>query len=152
MPGLVEGHSHAWEGGVWAFAYAGYFARRDPEGREWPGCDSIAAVVARLREAERALPAGDAPLFAWGFDPIYFGEARATVADLDQVSATRPVVLLHSNGHVLNVNTPVLERTGLATANIEAWSATPAAPPRASCARWRRSTWSTAPWGTRSTG
>lgn len=118
MPGLVEGHSHAWEGGVWAFPYAGFFARHDPEGREWPGCDSIAAMVARLREVERGLPGND-PLFAWGFDPIYFGERRVTVADLDGVSATRPVVLLHSNGHVMNVNSPVLERSGLATANIE---------------------------------
>ncbi|MBX9702078.1 MAG: amidohydrolase family protein, partial [Acetobacteraceae bacterium] len=118
MPGLVEGHSHAWEGGVWVFTYAGFFPRRDPEGREWPGCDSIAAMVARLREQERGLP-GDQPLFAWGFDPIYFGETRVTTADLDQVSATRPVVLLHSNGHVMNVNTPVLERSGLAHSNIE---------------------------------
>ncbi|WP_135468664.1 amidohydrolase [Crenalkalicoccus roseus] len=118
LPGLVEGHSHAWEGGVWSFAYAGYFDRADPEGRLWPGCDSIEAVVARLREAECALPA-DQPLFAWGFDPIYFGERRATTEDLDRVSATRPVVLLHSNGHVMNVNTPVLERSGLASADIE---------------------------------
>lgn len=118
LPGLVEGHSHAWEGGIWNFAYAGFFPRRDPEGREWPGCDSIEAMVARLGEAERALP-GDQPLFAWGFDPIYFGETRVSAADLDRVSTTRPVVLLHSNGHVLNVNTPVLERSGLATANIE---------------------------------
>lgn len=118
MPGLVEGHSHAWEGGVWAFAYAGYFDRHDPEGRRWPGCDSIEATVARLAEAERALPHGET-LFAWGFDPIYFGETRVTTADLDRVSATRPVVLLHSNGHVMNVNTPVLERSGLANANID---------------------------------
>jgi len=118
MPGLVEGHSHAWEGGVWAFPYAGFFPRRDPEGREWPGCDSIAAMVARLRQAAQDQP-GEAPLFAWGFDPIYFGETRVTAADLDRVSTTRPVVLLHSNGHVMNVNTPVLEQSGLATANIE---------------------------------
>lgn len=119
LPGLVEGHCHAWEGGIWDFAYAGYFARHDPEGRAWPGCDSIEAVVARLQDAERAMPDATTPLFAWGFDPIYFGERRATVAELDRVSVTRPVVLLHSNGHVMNVNTPVLERAGLAQANIE---------------------------------
>jgi predicted amidohydrolase YtcJ len=118
MPGLVEGHSHAWEGGVWNFTYAGFFDRHDPEGRRWPGCDSIEATVARLAEAEGKLPPGQT-LFAWGFDPIYFGEARVTTDDLDRVSATRPVVLLHSNGHVMNVNTPVLERSGLANANID---------------------------------
>ena len=44
---------------------------------------------------------------------------RVTTAELDRVSATRPVVLLHSNGHVMNVNTPVLERSGLTDANID---------------------------------
>jgi len=118
LPGLVEGHCHAWEGGVWTFAYAGYFDRTDPDGRLWSGCDSIEAAVARLIEAERTTPAGE-PVFAWGFDPIYFGERRVTVAELDRVSTTRPVVLLHSNGHVMNVNSLVLERSGLANANID---------------------------------
>jgi predicted amidohydrolase YtcJ len=118
LPGLVEGHSHAWEGGVWNFTYAGFFPRHDPEGREWPGCDSIDATIARLQDQARGMP-GDQPLFAWGFDPIYFGAARMTTADLDRVSTTRPVVVLHSNGHVMNVNTPVLEKSGLATANID---------------------------------
>ena len=80
MPGLVEGHSHAWEGGIWAFTYAGFFERADPEGRRWPGCDSIETMVLRLAEAERSLPPGQ-PLYAWGFDPIYFGERRVTTAE-----------------------------------------------------------------------
>lgn len=118
LPGLVEGHCHAWEGGVWSHAYAGRFDRTDPDGRLWPGCGSIEAAIARLAEAARAAPPGET-VFAWGFDPIYFGERRVTAAELDTVAADRPVVLLHSNGHVMNVNTVVLERSGLSTANIE---------------------------------
>lgn len=119
LPGLVEGHCHAWEGGVWNRTYAGYFDRTDPDGRLWPGCASIEAAVQRMIEAERAMPPGEDACFAWGFDPIYFGEQRMTAADLDRVSTARPVVLLHSNGHVMNVNSLVLERSGLASANIE---------------------------------
>ncbi len=52
LPGFVEGHSHAAEGSVWAHTYVGYHSRRDPDGRLWPGLESIEAVVERLREIE----------------------------------------------------------------------------------------------------
>ena len=40
MPGLVEGHSHLMEGVFWRFVYCGWFDRRDPDGRTWPGAKS----------------------------------------------------------------------------------------------------------------
>lgn len=48
MPGLVEGHSHLMEGGMWDWPYLGWFDRRGPDGRTWPGLRSLDAVVARL--------------------------------------------------------------------------------------------------------
>ena len=36
-----------------------------------------------------------------------------SVRELDQVSTTRPVLVLHSNGHLLNVNSKVLELAGI---------------------------------------
>src|SRR5690348_15839434 len=51
MPGLVEGHSHLMEGGVWRFVYVGYYDRHGPDGTLWTGLTSIDAVVARLAEA-----------------------------------------------------------------------------------------------------
>lgn len=117
MPGLVEGHSHAMEGGVWSFTYTGFHTRTDPEGRRWPGCDSIEAMVQRLIEADHAMTDPEAPLFAWGFDPIFFGARRVVAADLDRVSATRPILILHSNGHVLNVNSVIMRAAGI-TARI----------------------------------
>lgn len=113
MPGLVEGHSHAAEGSVWAQTYVGYQGRFDPEGGFWPGVESHEAVVARLQEAESALNDPDEPLFAWGFDPIYFDDERMSLRHLDAVSTTRPIVVLHSNGHLLNVNSAVLDRAGI---------------------------------------
>lgn len=113
MPGLVEGHSHAAEGSVWAHTYVGFQARFDPEGKHWAGTGSHAAVVARLQKAENALDDPAEPLFAWGFDPIYFGGERMSTSHLDAVSTTRPIVVLHSNGHLLNVNSVVLERAGI---------------------------------------
>lgn len=103
MPGFIEGHAHAIEGGIWENYYIGYHDRYDPEGNLWRGADSIDAVVSRLSNVEKDLPTTNQPLFAWGFDPIFFGGARMSTKHLDRVSNTRPVVVLHSNGHLLNV-------------------------------------------------
>ena len=118
-PGFVEGHAHAMEGGIWDYTYVGFQDRWDPDGRRWPGVTSFDAVLARLTEAEARLPDAETPLFAWGLDPIYFGGGRMSVTHLDQVSRTRPVLVLHSNGHLLNVNSRILEMAGIdASTNI----------------------------------
>jgi predicted amidohydrolase YtcJ len=123
MPGFVEGHCHAKEGGMWDYPFVGYLDRRDPDGGLWEGAQSMQAVVDRLAGIERGMSGGEGggeeggrPLFAWGFDPIYFGGARMGLAEIDRVSATRPVVILHSNGHVINVNSAVLARAGISRA------------------------------------
>lgn len=113
MPGLVEGHSHLMEGAMWSAVYVGYYERRGPDGTRWPGLQSLDAVIARLQEAERALDSTDAPLLAWGFDPIFFGSERLTVTQLDKVSGTRPVAVLHASVHLMNVNSPMLALAGI---------------------------------------
>ncbi|WP_439684552.1 Amidohydrolase [Cupriavidus oxalaticus] len=113
MPGLIEGHSHLLEGGMWKFVYVGYYDRRGPDGRVWPGLKSFDAVVARLREAQAQLQDSAQPLLAWGFDPIHFGRARMTVRHLDQVSATRRIVVMHASMHLMNVNTAMLDAAGI---------------------------------------
>ena len=112
LPGLVEGHCHLKEGGMWELPYLGWFDRADPDGKVWPGLRSMDDVVARLAEVDRTMRANgqgdDVPLIAWGFDPIYFGGERMTTVHLDRASATRPVVVGHANGHLMNVNTAML--------------------------------------------
>ncbi len=113
MPGLVEGHSHLMAGGLWNFPFVGYYARTAPDGKVWEGCRDFETVVRRLQEAERALPPDGTPLLAWGFDPIFFGQARMTSQDLDRVSATRPIAVLHASQHLMNVNSAMLARSGI---------------------------------------
>lgn len=113
MPGFVEGHAHTMEGALWQFTYVGWFDRMDPDGTVWDGLRSVDAMVARLVEAEAALSDPDAPLLGWGLDPIYMDNVRISRADLDRVSSTRPIGVLHASGHILNVNTKGLELAGL---------------------------------------
>lgn len=113
MPGLIEGHAHAMEGTLWRFTYCGFFDRMDPNGKVWGGAKSIEAVLERLSAANQALDDEDAPLPAWQLDPIYFDNQRVSRQDLDQVSETRPIGVMHASGHIMNVNTKALELAGL---------------------------------------
>ncbi|MFD1507849.1 amidohydrolase [Lacimonas salitolerans] len=111
MPGFVEGHSHMAETVFWEWAYAGYHDRVDPDGRHWRGKTDIATVIDDLRAHLDTLEA-DAPLIAWGFDPIFLDAERLNRTHLDAISKTRPVVVLYSSGHLMCVNSAALEAVG----------------------------------------
>lgn len=118
LPGFVEGHCHLKEGGMWERPYLGWFDRRDPQGRVWPGVRSMDAAVARLAEIDAQMRAAggpaDAPLVVWGFDPIYFGGERMTVEHLDRVgNGSRRIVVAHANGHLLNASSAMLAAAGV---------------------------------------
>ncbi len=109
MPGLVEGHSHLMAGSLWQFTYCGYFDVHDHRGRRWPGLRSPDAMVDALTNGS---PAGDGPVTGWGYDPIYFGARRCSRQDLDRVSETRLVGVMHASAHIVNVNTAALRAIG----------------------------------------
>ena len=113
LPGFVEGHAHTMEGTLWRYVYCGYFDRMDPNGTLWEGAKSIDAVLARLKAAETKLDSSETPLSGWALDPIYMGNLRFSRQDLDKVSKTRPIGVLHASGHILNVNSKALEMAGL---------------------------------------
>ena len=119
LPGFVEGHSHIMEGMMWSLPYVGAGDRRSPEGKLVQGLPTIDAIVARLQDADAEMTDPAAPLFAWGFDPLHIGSHSLTRQDLDRVSTTRPVMVIHASFHISNVNTLVLERAELnRTTNI----------------------------------
>ena len=119
LPGFVEGHSHIMEGIMWSHPYVGAGDRRSPEGRLVEGLPDIDAIVAQLQQAEAELTDPSTPLFAWGFDPLHIGGHALTRRDLDRVSTTRPIMVIHASFHISVVNTVVLERAQLdRTTNI----------------------------------
>lgn len=119
LPGFVEGHSHIMEGMMWNLPYVGAGDRRSPEGKLVQGLPDIEAIVARLQQAEAEMTDPDAPLFAWGFDPLHIGSHSLTRQDLDRVSTTRRIMVIHASFHISNVNSLVLEKAELnRTTNI----------------------------------
>ncbi len=116
-PGFVEAHSHGMAGGMWEYTYVGYFDRRDPGGRIWPGCKSTAQVIERLREAEAAITDPAQQLIAWGLDPIYLPGERLVAAHLDSVSEHRPIFVYHASGHLATANTALLRLSEITSAS-----------------------------------
>lgn len=113
MPGFVEAHCHVMSGGLWNSTYVGYFDRRDPQGRLWPGCTSIDDVLERLAKAAADLGDESQTLLAWGLDPIYFGGERLVARHLDTVTGDRPTLILHASGHLATINSALMERCGI---------------------------------------
>ena len=113
MPGFVEGHCHAPEGQIWNYPYLGFFERKDPDGKIHPKLENLDQVLERLREAERLKNNPKEPLFAWGFDPLYFESERMSTRHLDSVSTTRCIIVMHASGHLINVNSMVLKLAGI---------------------------------------
>ena len=118
MPGFVEGHAHTMEGTLWRYVYCGYFDRTDPDGKVWSGAKTIEEVIDRLKKADKELLGSDDALSGWQLDPIYMGNKRVSRADLDRVSKTRPIGILHASGHIMNVNSKALELGGLMKTGI----------------------------------
>ena len=113
IPGLIEAHCHAFGGKLWMYPYIGYFDRYAPDGELWEGCTSFESVINRLKAIEAEMSDPDESLIAWGLDPIYFAGDRLMATHLDQVSKTRPIFVLHANGHLATVNTTLMQKQGI---------------------------------------
>ena len=118
MPGLVEGHSHLFEGALWSKLYCGYFDRQKPDGSINQGIKNIDQLVKNLKNEEEKIKDPASALSGWGLDPIYFEDKNLDRVILDKVSEKRPVGILHASGHKLNMNSLGLKLAGFLRTGI----------------------------------
>ena len=118
MPGLVEGHSHLFEGALWSKLYCGYFDRQKPDGTMSIGIKNVKELVQTLKHENETLLDPNAPLAGWGLDPIYFDDKALDRKILDEVSDQRPIGILHASGHKLNINSVGLKLAGFLRTGI----------------------------------
>ena len=122
LPGFVEAHGHAMCGESWRYTYLGFDDQYDPAGQRWSGVENQQQALARLQAAEAALTDPQTPLIAWHYDPIFWRDQDRLLdrRALDQVSQTRPIMVMHASGHVINVNSALLRMANLdESLNIE---------------------------------
>lgn len=117
IPGLIEAHSHVFEGFAAFLPYVGYYDRPAVDGSTLKGITSYDDLIAFLKAEDAKLTDPKTPLIAFQLDPIYFwGQEPFTKATLDQVSTTRQVAIWYASAHSLLVNTAVLEANKITAA------------------------------------
>jgi predicted amidohydrolase YtcJ len=112
-PGLIEGHLHTIEGMMSTFPYLGFFDRPAVDGSTLKGVQTREEAIAYLKQLDEGMSDPGTPLITIGFDPIYFPGERMSAVDLDQVSTTRQIFLLHASGHVATVNSALMQQEGI---------------------------------------
>lgn len=109
IPGLIEAHSHIGEGSHWAFPYIGYYDRKGPDGKKWPGLKTYQDVLEKIKALNDEMSDPNKPLAVWGFDPIFFEGITMDATDLDQISKTRPIFVFHISDHLASVNSALMK-------------------------------------------
>jgi predicted amidohydrolase YtcJ len=114
MPGFVDAHSHLMQ----TAGKLGTIALDPPPAGT---VRSIADIVARLQaELSESPPAEGEWLIGWGFDNGMLAERRfPTRFDLDEVSETIPIALIHFSSHMLVMNSAGLARAGYTAAYVD---------------------------------
>lgn len=107
VPGLIESHVHP----IYTGLAAGWADCRTPP------CTSIG----EMQEALRAHAVGNGGwLRGWGYDDTLLAEGRhPTRDDLDAVSMTIPVVVVHTSAHFAVANTAALRAAGIDENTVE---------------------------------
>jgi predicted amidohydrolase YtcJ len=105
LPGFVDAHGHL-------FLQATLIDHANLSSPPVGPVDDIAGLQATLREhiAAKGVPAGEWVL-GYGYDDSLLAEKRhPTRKDLDAVSTTHPIALLHVSGHLMTANSLGLEK------------------------------------------
>lgn len=112
VPGFVDGHGHMSQAGLQAIAAN---LLPPPDGRG----DSIAGLQGIVREwmSSSTIAKRFGIVVGFGWDDSQLSDGRApTAADLDAISTTLPIALIHQSGHLGAYNTKALELAGISAA------------------------------------
>ncbi len=111
LPGLIDPHLHPFMAAAMIMTdMIAAFEWRLPWATIKPvrGKD---AYMAELRRVEQAKRDASEPVITWGYHPFWHGAVLR--ADLDAVSASRPIVVWHRSAHEMFFNTAALRRWNL---------------------------------------
>jgi predicted amidohydrolase YtcJ len=112
VPGFIETHVNRRQASLWSFRYVGSQECTAPDSTLTRGLHSAAEILGSLRDAESQLDNPEKPLIAWGFDPMNLDGQPLRSENLDTISPSRPILVLHSSGMSATVNSAALTKLG----------------------------------------
>lgn len=113
LPGFIDPHGHFFISAMAHKLFADVSCY--PIGK----IRSISMLIHSLRNYGKAHPGKD-PIIGFGFDDTLAEEYRMpTAEDLDQVSAERSVIVLHTSLHMLSANTTAMRKAGIVDCSFQ---------------------------------
>ncbi|MDP5216972.1 amidohydrolase [Ruegeria sp. 2205SS24-7] len=117
IAGLIDQHVHPFLAGLTLTAEI--IAIEDwnlPTGLT-PAVRSEEEYRERLVAAEAAMEDADTPLLTWGYHHFFHGNVRRQ--QLDEVSTTRPIIIVHRSAHEFIFNTAAMDLLGIDEAFVD---------------------------------
>jgi predicted amidohydrolase YtcJ len=111
VPGFIAQHDHPFLAAL--TMTSAFIAIEDwvlPQGTS-KAATSRDDYLKRLAEANASLKNPDDALLTWGYHQYFHGELKK--ADLDRISATRPILVWHRSGHEFYLNSAAEKRYGV---------------------------------------
>jgi len=111
VPGLIEHHVHPFLAAITMESNIIAIDDWDLPGNQSKGVRDREAYLNRLKAEERLLSEPDKPLVTWGFHHYFHGTLSRQ--DLDKISMTRPILVIHRSFHEFILNSSALDFFGI---------------------------------------
>ena len=111
VPGFIEHHVHPLLAAITMNADVIAIEDWVLPGKRTLGVRDRQSYIDRLRAAEQNQPNANTPLVTWGFHHYFHG--KLTRQDLDAISSSRPILVIHRSFHEFIMNTPGLAYFGI---------------------------------------
>ena len=111
VPGFIEHHVHPLLAAITMNADVIAIEDWVLPGKRSLGVRDRQSYIDRLRASEQNQPNANTPLVTWGFHHYFHG--KLTRQDLDAISSSRPILVIHRSFHEFIMNTPGLAYFGI---------------------------------------
>ena len=111
VPGFVEHHVHPLLAAITMNSDVIAIEDWILPGKKTLGVRDRKGYMEQLRASEKNQPNSNTPLITWGFHHYYHG--KLTRQDLDEISSSRPILVIHRSFHEFIFNTPALAYFGI---------------------------------------
>ncbi len=109
LPGFIDAHGHVWNAGFQAVS-ANLLPAPDGEGNS---IDDLIRLLNDWKKKNENVIGKYGWIVGFGYDDAQLkGKLPPTADDLDKVSATVPVIIIHQSGHLAVMNHKALEMAG----------------------------------------
>jgi len=123
VPGFIAQHDHPVLAAITMVSEVLSIEGWDLPSGNIPAVKDREDFLKRLASADQQMTDSKTPLVSWGYHPYFYG--TLTRADLDKITADRPIIVWHRSCHQVTLNSAALKVNGINQSLMDSWGATP---------------------------